>query len=429
VTTTHADPDLTAYDAFDPQTLQCPWPWYAAMRSDCPVFPTEVNGRRIYLVTTYDLCLQVITDSVTFSNRFGTPALPPSKELSARLRQVRADGDAYNFVPTLLTADPPDHSRYRKLVSKAFSARNIGRLEAPVRAIAVELLDGLPAGEPVEFVSRFAVPLPVRVIAMALNVPESDLTDFKRWSDNTMAAQGVDITDDERVEAERGVVEFQKYFERAIHDRRAHPQDDLLTHLVEATIDPTDPDMAGPDPVRLTDAEILSILQQLLVAGNETTTKALTEMITLLGRHPHVFESLCIDEAARDGVIEETLRLATPGLATWRVATVDVELAGTPIPRGSRILVVLGSANRDTDTFPAGDEFCPAGASTTHLTFGKGPHFCLGASLARMELRITIEEMVRRLRSVSLSVENDFRYLPSFMLRGLTSLNVELELR
>lgn len=424
--TTPAAVDLGEYDLFAPDIQQCPYPYFAAMREQEPVFATVMNGRPIWLITTYELCLAVVSNPAQFSSKFGTPGLPPSSELGARLRALRAEHGAYKFVPTLLTADPPEHSRYRKLVSRAFTPRATAALEDGIRTIVQSLLELWPVDGTVEFVSALAWPFPVRVIAKALNVPESDLDDFKRWSDDTMAAQGSEISDERRIEAELGIIEFQHYFIKQIADRRATPRDDLLTNLVEAMIDPSDPDADGPDPVRLNDAEILSILQQLLVAGNETTTKALSEMMLLLARHPERWAAVRTQPDTHSAVIEESLRLSTPGLAMWRVATSDVELGGVQIPKGARLLVLYGSANRDTDEFPAGDGFCPEQASTKHLAFGKGAHFCIGAGLARLELRVALAELAARLQSVSLSEDNDLRYTPSFMLRGLESLSLQI---
>ena len=174
-------------------------------------------------------------------------------------------------------------------------------------------------------------------------------------------------------------------------------------------------------------AEILSIIQQLLVAGNETTTKALAEMMLLLGRHPEEWERLKADPARVDHVVEEVLRLATPVQGMWRLVTTDTELGGVLLPKGSRILAVYASANRDEMLYPDPDAFEPDRANLRdHLAFGKGIHFCLGANLARLELRAALEVLLTKIRTFTLSPGNDFSYFPSFLLRGLVQLDLDI---
>ena len=188
-----------------------------------------------------------------------------------------------------------------------------------------------------------------------------------------------------------------KWLAEQLDRRRSEPQDDLLTHLLNARLDAADPSIADDRP--LDTAEILSIIQQLLVAGNETTTKALAEMMLLLGRHPEEWERLKADPARVDHVVEEVLRLATPVQGMWRLVTTDTELGGVLLPKGSRILAVYASANRDETLYPDPDAFEPDRANLRdHLAFGKGIHFCLGAPLARLEGAIAARHLAQRKR-------------------------------
>ena len=416
--------DLRTFNPFDPATLQCPFPHYAAMREDAPVH--EVAGLGMYMVTRHDLVLDVVRDPETFSNQFGQTSMPLPEEDRERMVAVAAEG--YPRVPTMLTADPPDHTRYRRLVTKAFTPKAIAALEPTIRAITTSLIDSWIDRGRIEFVRDFAVPLPVRVIAAALNVPDERLDDFKKWSDDSIAGIGTALGIDGRLEAERGVNDFQRYFAGQLEQRRAAPQDDLLTNLLDARVSATD---AGMEDARALDLpEMLSIIQQLLVAGNETTTKMLTEMVRLLAEHPDEWRRVQDDPARIELVVEETLRLSTPTQGMFRIATRDVTLGGVDIPAGARIVVAYCSANRDERLFTDPDEVVPERSNLKeHVAFGKGIHFCLGAALSRLEGRIVLEELSRRLDTIALTASNRFEYFPSFMLRGLTSLDVEFRPR
>jgi cytochrome P450 len=251
------------------------------------------------------------------------------------------------------------------------------------------------------------------------------MADFKRWSDDSIAGIGTNITIDQRIEAERGVNEFQHYFAEQLELRRSDPRDDLLTNLLNASIDDGDADVQ--DRRALDMPEMLSIVQQLLVAGNETTTKMLTEMMRLLGEHPDQWEAVKNDPSRVERIVEETLRLSTPTQGMWRIVTRDVELGGVKLSAGTRIVIAFCSANRDERLYEDPDAFDPDRENLRdHLAFGKGIHFCLGANLSRLEGKVALEELSKRIDSFRLAPENDYRYFPSFMLRGLTRLELDI---
>jgi cytochrome P450 len=413
--------DLATFNPFDPETLQCPFPHYAQMRHEEPVH--HVPGLGLYLVTRHDLVLEVVRDPETYSNEFGGASMPLPPD--DRVKLIEAMNEGYPRVPTMLTADPPEHTRYRRLVTKAFTPKSIAELEPTIRQITTRLIDSWVDRGSIEFVEDFAVPLPVEVIARALNVPDERLGDFKRWSDDSIAGIGTNLSIEGRVAAERGVNDFQRYFAAELERRRTEPQDDLLTDLLNARIDDDDPEVTDQRPLDI--AEMLSIVQQLLVAGNETTTKMLTEMMRLLAEHPDEWAAVKVDPSRIDKVVEETLRLSTPTQGMFRIPTRDVELGGVRIPKGSRIVVVYSSANRDEALFDRPDDFDPDRANLKeHLAFGKGVHFCLGAALSRLEGRVALQELSRRIDSYTLAPDNDFSYFPSFMLRGLTRLRLDI---
>lgn len=412
--------DLATFNPFDPATLQCPFPHYAQMRDEQPVMHLESMG--MYLVTRYDLVLQIIRDVETYSSRFGGASMPLAPDDRAKLDEVMSEG--YPRLPTMLTADMPDHTRYRRLISKAFTPKVIAELEPKIREITTRLIDAFIENGSLEFVEEFGVPLPVEVIAHALNVPDDRLADFKRWSDDSIAGIGTQISIEQRMEAERGVNEYQHYFAAELEKRRTEPQDDLLTNLLNARVDDDDPDIEDKRPLDM--AEMLSMVQQLLVAGNETTTKLLTESMKLIAETPGEWEKLREDRSRAPKMVEEALRLTTPTQGMFRIATKEHELEGVKIPKGARIVIVFASANRDTDLYEDPDSFCPERDNLRdHLAFGKGIHFCLGAALSRLEGRVALEELSRRIESFSLPESNDYTYFPSFLLRGLTRLDVD----
>ena len=412
--------DLATFNPFDPATLQCPFPHYAQMRDEQPVMHIESMG--MYLVTRHDLVLQIIRDVETYSSRFGGASMPLPPEDRAKLDEVMAEG--YPRLPTMLTADMPDHTRYRRLISKAFTPKVIAELEPKIREITTRLIDAFIENGSMEFVEEFGVPLPVEVIAHALNVPDDRLADFKRWSDDSIAGIGTQISIEKRMEAERGVNEYQHYFAAELEKRRTEPQDDLLTNLLNARVDDDDPDITDKRPLDM--AEMLSMVQQLLVAGNETTTKLLTESMRLIAETPGEWEKLRADPSRAPKMVEEALRLTTPTQGMFRIATKDHELEGVSIPKGARIVIVFASANRDTNLYEDPDSFCPERENLRdHLAFGKGIHFCLGAALSRLEGKVALEELSRRIESFSLPESNEFTYFPSFLLRGLTRLDVD----
>jgi cytochrome P450 len=417
--------DLAAFNPFDPATLQCPFPHYAQMRDERPVMYIESMG--MYLVTRHDLVLQVIRNVETYSSRFGRASLPLPAEAQDRMAAVVADG--WPRVPTMLTADMPDHTRYRRLISKAFTPKVIAELEPVIRRITTRLIDSWIDSGSIEFVEQFGVPLPVEVIAHALNVPDDRLADFKRWSDDSIAGIGTDISIDDQLAAERGVNEYQHYFAAEFEKRKLEPQDDLLTNLLNARIDDDDPldEQVVLDKRPLDMAEMLSMVQQLLVAGNETTTKLLTETMRLLAESPDQWQQLKADPSRAPMIVEEALRLSTPTQGMFRISTTDHELDGVPIPRGARLVIVFASANRDEALYAEPDSFDPDREHLRdHLAFGKGIHFCLGAALSRLEGKVALEELSRRLDSFTLAESNEFTYFPSFLLRGLTQLDLDI---
>lgn len=411
---------LEGFDPFDPRIQQEPQPYYARMRADAPVFRAD-NG--MFILSRHADCVDALRSPDVFSNAFGGPGTPAGLAGAKGDRELAAIlAEGYPPVATLLVADPPAHTRYRKLVGRAFTPRRVQSLIPEIERICDELIDGFVGDGHVEIVSQFAVPLPVRLIAHALGVSADRQDDFKRWSDDSVAAIGAVLTRERRLEAARGVVEFQQFFATEFEERREHPRDDILSDLVHARIE--DPEI-GEDTTPLSMAEMLSILQQLLVAGNETTTKLITETCRMLIDNPEAADRVRNDRSLVPDVVEEALRLATPTQGMFRRVTRDVVIGGVTIPEGAMCVLMYASANRDEAEFADGDDFRPGRPNVKeHLAFGKGIHYCLGASFARAEATVAIDRILTRLPELRYLPGNDFEYEPSFILRGLKRLHV-----
>ncbi len=402
------------FDPFASETIECPYPFYRAMREHAPVY--EPPGAGFYIVSRYADAVRVLHDTDTFKSNAGGQGLgmpmTPAKEAILR--------EAVPVVNTMVTNDPPGHSRYRSLVNKAFSARRVAAMEPSIRAIANELVDAFIDDGEVELVSQFAIGLPLTVIADAFGVSRDDLGRFKQWSDDAVLPLGGMITPERDLEAARGQVEFQKYFIARLEERRSEPRDDLLSALLEARVE-------GQTP--LDTPELLSIISQILVAGNETTTNMVAAATLLLIQHPAQLKAVRANHSLIPNLVEEALRYESPVQGLFRLVARDTEVGGTYIPAGARLIVMYGSANRDEGQFPDGEEFDIFRANArTHLAFGQGIHFCLGAPLARMEGVVGFETLLSRLTNIRAAPgKNDFTHTPSFILRGLKHLNLTFD--
>lgn len=408
---------VTEFNPLAPETVECPFPFYQALRREAPIY--QVPGLGFFIVSKHELIKEIQSDTERFSSNSGPGVqLPMPEELKRKLEEIQAQG--YPPVNTLLTNDPPSHARFRGLVNKAFSARRVAGMEGGIRTIANELFARFKDRGDVELIHEFAVPLPLTVIADALGVPRSDLPTFKRWSDDSVAPLSGFLTPERAVECAQSIVEFQHYFAAKLDERRAEPQDDILTDLINARLD-------GEKP--LDTAEMLSILQQLLVAGNETTTNLIASGMMLLCQHPDQLRRLQDDPSLIPNFVEEALRVESPVQGLFRMAKVDVEIGGVKIPAGSRLVMMYAAANRDEDVYDNSEAFdvCRENART-HLAFGHGPHFCLGAALARLEAIVAFETLLGGMRNIRLAEgKNDLAHVPSFILRGLKALYLEFD--
>lgn len=412
-----APPALASQNPFDPVLLADPWDYYRRVREHAPVYREPNTG--VFLISSFEAVSEVLRDWERFSNRFaramgGLGSAPPE------VLEVAKDG--YPPVDTMLTADPPEQRRFRKLVNKAFSAKRVNGLGSRVEGIAGELLDRIAARGRAELLSEFAQPLPLTVIAEQLGAPREDLALFRKWTDGFLAQlSGVaDLAG--QVAAARLIVEFQHYFAARLEERRKEPHDDILSDIVHARVEDERP---------LDVPEMLSILQQLMVAGNETTASAIAEGVWLLIQHPDQQERLRSDTSLIPNAVEEILRIATPTANMWRLCTQDAEVAGVEIPAGSMCMVRYAAANRDPAQFPDPDRFdVERSNADEHLALGVGVHFCLGAALARKEMGVAFRTLLDRFDSLALDTDAPApRHRPNILLWGFDSLPITFRRR
>ncbi|WCT05785.1 cytochrome P450 [Rhodococcus qingshengii] len=397
---------------FEAETVKCPYPFYANLRAEDPVHNLE--GEDVYLVTRHEDCLDVLSKPEVFSSKAG-PGLR-QKELMTAPRSVENGG--HRIVRTLLTNDPPSHTRYRGLVAKAFAPRRLKALEPQIHELVDSLIDSFAATGHIDFVRDLARPLPLTVIADFLGVPREDLDSFRRWSDDAAEVLGGQLSPERSIECQESLNELLDYLAVKVEARRNQPADDFLTVLVETEVD-------GDRP--LTTEEILAISYVTLVAGNETTVNLLSSMMLLLVKHPDQLDRLRNDRSLISSAVEEALRMEAPVQGSVRLALEDTAVGGCPVPQGSRLLVLAGAANRDEDVFEQSETFDVGRKdSKDHLTFGKGIHFCLGATLSRVEARIALEHLLDRIDSIELSPDFSPEYANNAVLRALISLPLNI---
>ncbi|OAO04874.1 hypothetical protein A8B75_06960 [Sphingomonadales bacterium EhC05] len=398
----------------DPKVMECPYPLYDTLREKAPAYFVEAAG--FWIISRYDDCLAAIRDPTVFSSKMGfRPGAVPGEVI--RIYNEEGFGD---LPDTLVSNDPPSHTRYRKLVDRTFTAGRVRQMEDYMVEVVSELIDGFIADGRLKVMNDFAIPVPMFVIADQLGVPRSDRDKFKEWSDAAVAPLGMLISDERKIECAKLAVEMQHYFVKVFDDHRENPRDDIISDLVTKEVDGTPLDIP----------ELLSVLNQLLVAGNETTTSAIGASVVRLAQDPDLAERLAREPEKCKNFAEEILRYESPVQGLFRMTTEDVEVGGTTIPKGSLVNLRYGSANRDESKYE-----CPADFNvdrknaSSHLAFGAGIHHCIGAQLARREIAIAVREMTARLKDIRLVEPEKLSHTPSVILRGLNEFEIEFSER
>ncbi|MGE0621564.1 MAG: cytochrome P450 [Pseudomonadales bacterium] len=408
---------LEATTPLSPEVLACPHAFNARLRREAPVYRCPHTG--IVFVSDYEHVRDVAKHHEIFSNRFGQ-AMRSEGDVDPRILEAQKEG--YSPVDTMLTQDPPVHRRYRGMVNQAFTARRVATLEPYIESLCHELIDGFLNAGRCEFVADFAERVPMTVIADQLGVPLSDYELFKTWSDAFVAQLSRMATPDEELAAVKLIVQFQKYFAAKIEERRADPKDDIISDIVHARFENERP---------LDTPEMLSILQQLLVAGNETTTHCIAEGILLLIQNPDQHALLKANPSLIENFTEEVLRLATPTANMWRVAKQEAAIGEVTVPTGGMVQIRFASANRDEAVYPDPDRLDVTRANArTNLAFGHGVHMCIGANLARKELNVAFRVLIERLDDLALDCpESELFYPPNVLLRGVARLPLRFSAR
>ena len=399
------------FNPLDPAFRIDPYSVYARLRAEAPIYQAPFGG---WVLSRYADCVAVLKDphaSSDFRNSDAFQAFVAEQGIDPNQTVL---GGARPF----LFLDPPDHTRLRGLVNKAFTPKVVEGLRPRIQQVVDELLDSVAEQKSMEVIEDFAYPLPVTVICEMLGVPTEDHETFKEWSrELARSLDPEELLPAEVVERrQRAVQSFAEYFTGLIEQRRKTPRDDLLSALIAA-------EEAGD---KLTGEELLSTCILLLVAGHETTVNLIGNGVLALLRNPDQLERLAQDPSLARSAVEEVLRYDPPVQFTGRVALEDIDLGEATIPKGQQAVLLLASANRDPEVFPEPDRFDIARADNHHVSFGFGVHFCLGAPLARLEGEIAFAALAQRLRGLRLLTEAP-EYKENIVLRGLASLPVGFE--
>jgi cytochrome P450 len=397
-----------AFNPFDPGFRIDPYPTYRRLREEDPIHETPFGA---HVLSRYADCVAVLRDSRSSSD---------SKNSLEYQQFVAEQGEDPNEgflggARPFLFLDPPDHTRLRGLVSKAFTPRVVEGLRPRIQQLVDGLLDARAGSDSMEVIEDLAYPLPVGVICEMMGVPTADHATFKEWSRAlARSLDPVEIMPAEEVEQrQRTVTQFADYFRALIEERRAEPKDDLLSALIAA-------EEAGD---KLTAEELLATCILLLVAGHETTVNLIGNGTLALLRNPDQLQQLRDNPSLAKNAVEEVLRYDPPVQMTVRIALEDMAIGEVALAKGKQAILLLASANRDPDQFPDPERFDITRDASHHIAFGYGIHFCLGAPLARIEGEIALGTLVRRVQGLELRTEAP-AYKENIVLRGLAALPV-----
>jgi cytochrome P450 len=405
---------LNLSDLLAEQVKRNPWAFYAQLREQDPLpsIPGFFGlGKTAWIVTSYDDALAILKD----------PRLTKDMQKALALQDGQSsDGPGASTINQILTmrrdmlmADPPDHTRLRGLVSKAFTPRMIEQLRPRIQQVTDELLDAVQYQGKMDLISDFAYPLPITVISEMLGIPAADRRQFRAWT-QTLVNADEKFAQDPTISAALG--EFRHYIITLLATKRAHPSDDLISSLVQAE----------ENGDKLNEIELISTVFLLIVAGHETTVNLIGNSVLALLQHPDQLQLLRQDPSLLPTAIEELLRYTAPVInASPRFALEDIPMHGKVIPKGDMVIVSLIAADTDPRQFSNPDDLDLTRQENQHLAFGKGIHYCLGAPLARLEGQIAIGTLLQRMPNLHLAIAPEqLIWSGHFSLRGLRSLPV-----
>jgi len=394
------------FDLLTPSALRNPHPVLAQMRAEAPVYHSQhiEQSEYPYILTRYDDTVVLLKDDVFTKDPFKRP-VPEGFTPNIDMNMMAINRH-------LLTVDPPDHTRLRTLVHKAFTPKMVREFEGRVQAIADGLIDAMLQKSQVDLITDYATPLPLTVIAELLGVPSSDQADFRRWSQTILTEVAREGGDMEATAA--AALEFIMYFHALFEERRQNPREDLISGLVQVE---ENGEMLDPQ-------ELISMVFLLLAAGHETTVNLIGNGTLALLTHPDQHALLIAQPELITSAVEEMLRFNGPiGVTSVRWAMEDVTLHGVTIPKGGMVLASLLAANRDPSVFENPDVFDITRDPNRHMAFGNGIHYCLGAPLARMEGAVAIRTLLRRVPNLALAVDVDaLEWTETLLLHGMKSM-------
>ncbi|MFJ9894814.1 cytochrome P450 [Streptomyces sp. NPDC091280] len=413
---TAPNPAPPPVELFTPAFHQDPHGVLATLRRSAPAVPVVTpNGLRTWLVTGYEQARELLTDPrLSKDMRVGRDLIPRNFADAEKQRAFLAESGDHSQFPQVLSvhmldSDPPDHTRLRRLVGRAFTARRIEALRPRITGLTDELLEGMARSGRADLMEALAFPVPFTVICWLLGVPPNDRSEFRRWSNLLVSGAGTP-------EVRDASVSMIAYLRDLIEGKRVRPADDMLTDLVRVS----------EEGDQLTDDELISMAFLLLVAGHETTVNLIGNGTLALLQHPEVAEQLAGDPTLWPAAVEEFLRYDGPVTnATWRFTTEPVEVGRVLIPEGEFVTISLGAAGRDPARYPDPDRLDITRPHNASVAFGHGIHHCLGAPLARLEGHIVISRLFARFPALRLAVDGTgLRRRSSLMMRGLEELPV-----
>jgi cytochrome P450 len=403
---------MAEWNPMRPEELADPYVSYARARREEPVFYSPILDA--WLVTRYDDLLAVLKDTARFSSSDSIYIGGVPEEAADRLPH----GYPWDH-PSLINLDPPAHARIRKLANQAFKPTAIAAKEPMVRDVADGLIDAFAAAGEVELMESFAVPFPGQVMCRLLDVPAESAADVIGWTDDFLVMLDPQLPHERRVQASLGSADFYAFCESFVADRSANPRDDVMSALIEAR----DSEVEG-EPA-LTRPELISIFSQLLIGGVETTRRMIGNMVLRLLQHPDQMEEVREDRSLAPAAVEESLRHSSPTKGLFRRAVEDVEIGGTTIPAGALVVVLWASGSHDETRFDDPEAFDLHRANAKdNLAFSRYAHFCIGAPLARLELRVAMERLLDRLPGLRLAGDGPLQWAPLPLHHGLLRLDV-----
>ena len=393
----------------DPPIFKDPFPFYKTLREQKPVYYDPKLD--IYLITRYDDAMAVMRDDVSFSLEHGYQDRYANGYVDELAEIMNRDGGG--FIRDIIACDPPEHTRLRKLIEKAFTGHRVKELEPRIQQMVIDLIEPLAERGYGDGMKDIGAPLTARIICeqLGFDFDEVGTEKIARWTTALLAQIGRMQTHEEMLSNARDMCELQNYIIKHIREREAEPREDMMSDLVHARLD----DEENPT---LSFAEKVSCIRAFLIAGNDTTAATLANMMLVLATRPDLAQQLyesADDDRLLTRFVEEILRLVPPVHGLFRTAMKDVELSGTVIPAGAQVCIMYASGNYDEAVFPCPEQLdVNRGNIGKNITFGAGIHRCVGAALARMEVKVAAREIIKRLDNIQLAIPvEEITYLPT----------------